>query len=84
MLTETKKIQLSVTLDAELVDKIDRLADNREKAISEGLQLWIAKEIEDQLRKFYQNRPQSDIDFEEAWAEFAQEQMEEIFYEEGL
>lgn len=46
--------------------------------------LWYAKQIEDKLRKFYQNRSQEDIEFEEEWATFAQEQMEEILIEEGL
>jgi hypothetical protein len=36
------------------------------------------------LRKFYQNRSQEDIEFEEEWATLAQEQMEEILIEEGL
>jgi len=45
--------------------------------------LWRAQKIEEQLRQFYQNRSQADIQEEEE-AQFAQEQMEETLEAEGL
>jgi hypothetical protein len=36
------------------------------------------------LRKIYLNRSQEDVEFEEEWATFAEEQMEEILRDEGL
>jgi hypothetical protein len=44
----------------------------------------VAQQIEEQLRNFYQNRSQADIEFEHEWAQFSQSQMEEILEEEGL
>jgi archaellum biogenesis protein FlaJ (TadC family) len=80
----TQKREVLVALDAEFAEQIDQLTDNWTEAIEQALRLWYAKQIEDKLRKFYLNRSQEDIDFEEEWATFAQEQMEEIFREEGL
>ncbi|PSB21105.1 hypothetical protein C7B69_16050 [filamentous cyanobacterium Phorm 46] len=84
MSNSTQKREVSIALDAEFADKIDQLTDNWTEAIEEALRLWYAKQIEDKLRKFYLNRSQEDIDFEEEWATFAEEQMEEILIEEGL
>lgn len=84
MLTESQKLQISITLDADLLDQIDKLTDNRTAAVEEGLRLWYAKQIEDNLRKFYETRSQADIEVEEEWATFAREQMEEILSEEAL
>ena len=78
------KREVLVALDAEFAEKIDELTDNWTEAIEQALRLWYAKQIEDKLRKFYQNRSQEDIEFEEDWATFAQSQMEEILIEEGL
>jgi len=84
MSNSTQKREVSIALDAEFADKIDQLTDNWTEAIEQALRLWYAKQIEDKLRKFYLNRSQEDIDFEEEWATFAEEQMEEILREEGL
>lgn len=84
MSSSTQKQNISVTVDARLLSEIDKLTDNRAAALEEGLRLWYAKQIEDKLRTFYQNRSQADIEFEEEWARFTQEQMEESLSEEGL
>ena len=78
------KREVLVALDADFAEKIDQLTDNWTEAIEQALRLWYAKQIEDKLRKFYLNRSQEDIEFEEEWATFAQSQMEEILIEEGL
>jgi flagellar biosynthesis chaperone FliJ len=80
----TQKREVLVALDAEFAEKIDQLTDDWTEAIEQALRLWYAKQIEDKLRKFYQNRSQEDIEFEEEWAILAQEQMEEILIEECL
>jgi len=84
MSNSTQKREVSIALDAEFADKIDQFTDNWTEAIEQALRLWYAKQIEDKLRKFYLNRSQEDVDFEEEWATFAEEQMEEILREEGL
>lgn len=74
----SQKQRVSVTVDARLLAEIDKLTENRSAAFEEALRLWRAKKIEEQLRQFYQNRSQADIQEEEEWAQFAQEQMEEM------
>jgi hypothetical protein len=73
-----------VALDAEFADKIDKLTDNWTEAIEQALRLWYAKQIEDKLRKFYQNRSQEDIEFEEEWFNLVEEQIEETWSSDGL
>ncbi len=82
--TSTAKRRFSVTIDAKLVDEIDKLTQNRSQAIEEGLRLWYAKQIEDQLRKFYQNRSQADIAVEQEWLEFVEGQLDEAWSSEGF
>lgn len=78
------KQRVSVTVDSKLLIEIDKLTENRSAAFEEALRLWRAKKIEEQLRQFYQNRSQADIKFEEEWAQFAQEQMEETLEAKSL
>ncbi len=80
----SQKQRVSITVDAQLLAEIDKLTENRSAAFEEALHLWRAKKIEEQLRQFYQNRSQANIEFEEEWAQFAQEQMEETMEAEGL
>lgn len=84
MISPTQKRRISVTVNTRLLDEIDKLTDNRSAALEEGLRLWYAKQVEEKLRQFYQNRSQSDAEDEEEWAQFAQEQLEEILSKEGL
>lgn len=67
-----QKQRVSITVDAQLLDEIDKLTDNRSAAFEEGIRLWYAKQIEDQLRKFYEFRSQADIDDELAWTQATQ------------
>ena len=84
MSSSTQKRRISVTVDAHLLDEIDKLTDNRSAVLEEGLRLWYAKQVEEKLRQFYQNRSQADVEDEEEWAQFAQEQLEEILSEERV
>ena len=84
MSNSTQKREVLVALDAEFADKIDQLTDNWTEAIEQALRLWYAKQIEDKLRKFYQNRSQEDIEFEEEWFNFVEEQIEEAWISDGL
>lgn len=80
----TQKREVLVALDAEFADKIDQLTDNWTEAIEQALRLWYAKQIEDKLRKFYQNRSQEDIEDEKEWFNFVEEQIEEAWIGDGL
>ena len=84
MSNSTQKREVLVALDAEFADKIDQFTDNWTEAIEQALRLWYAKQIEDKLRKFYQNRSQEDIEFEEEWFNFVEEQIEEAWSSDGL
>ncbi|MEB3290693.1 MAG: ribbon-helix-helix domain-containing protein [Leptolyngbya sp.] len=78
------KRRVSVTIDADLLEAIDQFSDNRSAVIEEALRLWRVQKIEDQLRRYYQNRSQADIETEEQWATLAQQQLEETLDAEGL
>ncbi|MEG4961112.1 MULTISPECIES: hypothetical protein [unclassified Microcoleus] len=84
MSNSTQKREVLVSLDGELADKIDQLTDNWTEAIEQALRLWYAKQIEDKLRKFYQNRSQEDIEDEKEWFNFVEEQIEEAWISDGL
>ena len=84
MSNSTQKREVLVVLDAEFADKIDQVTDNWTEAIEQALRLWYAKQIEDKLRKFYQNRSQEDIEDEKEWFNFVEEQIEEAWIGDGL
>ena len=84
MSNSTQKREVLVALDAEFADKIDQLTDNWTEAIEQALRLWYAKQIEDKLRKFYQNRSQEDIEDEKEWFNLVEEQIEETWSSDGL
>ena len=84
MSSYSQKQQVSVTVDADIIEKIDSLTDDREAAIAQALRLWYAKQIEDQLRKFYQNRTQADIEDEQEWFDFVEDQIEETWSADGI
>ena len=84
MSNSTQKREVLVALDAEFADKIDRLTDNWTEAIEQALRLWYAKQIEDKLRKFYQNRSKADIEDEKEWFNLVEEQIEETWSSDGL
>lgn len=84
MSNATQKREVLVALDAEFADKIDQLTDNWTEAIEQALRLWYAKQIEDKLRNFYQNRSQEDIEDEKEWFNLVEEQIEETWSSDGL
>lgn len=84
-MTQTNlKQRISITVDAQLLQEIDQLTDNRSAAVEQGLRLWRRQQIEEQLRASYQKQGQAEQKVEEDWAELAQGQMEEILAEEKL
>ena len=84
MSNSTQKREVLVVLDAEFADKIDQLTDDWTEAIEQALRLWYAKQIEDKLREFYQNRSQEDIEDEKERFNFVEEQIEEAWISDGL
>ncbi|MBE9168133.1 hypothetical protein IQ238_11605 [Pleurocapsales cyanobacterium LEGE 06147] len=74
MSNSSQKQRISITVDAQLLEEVDRLTKNRSAAVEEGLRLWRKQQIESQLRNFYQNRSQIDVEFEKEWTEETQEQ----------
>ena len=84
MSNSTQKREVLVALDAEFADKIDQLTDNWTEAIEQALRLWYAKQIEDKLRKFYQNRSQEDIEDEKEWFNVVEQQIEEAWMSDRL
>jgi metal-responsive CopG/Arc/MetJ family transcriptional regulator len=84
MAQSQQKQRVSITVDSRLLEEVDKLTNNRSAAFEEGIRLWYAKQIEEQLRKSYESRTQADVDFEEEWATFAQEQMEDSLRAENL
>ena len=84
MTASSSKRRVSVTIDADLMDAIDHLSDNRSAVIEEALRFWRKHKIEEQLRQFYQNRSQQDIEFEEAWADLGLQEFAETIQTENL
>ena len=84
MTQSSTKQRISITVDAKLLKEIDHLTENRSAAVEEGLRLWHHRQIEEQLRTFYQNQKPTDQQFDQDWGELAQNQMEEILETEGL
>lgn len=82
-MSSSAKRRVSVTIDAALVDAIDQFSDNRSAVIEEALRLWQAHRIQAQLRQFYQNRSQSDIQEEINWAQETQDLAQQRWDEEG-
>lgn len=84
MSNSTQKREVLVAIDAEFADKIEQFTDNWTEAIEQALRLWYAKQIEDKLRNFYQNRSQEDIEDEKEWFNLVEEQIEETWSSDGL
>jgi metal-responsive CopG/Arc/MetJ family transcriptional regulator len=74
MINNSQKQRISITVDSQLLEEVDSMTKNRSAAVEEGLRLWRKQQIEEQLRNFYQNRSQANIEFEKEWAEETQEQ----------
>lgn len=67
MSQSSQKRRISVTINAELLDTIDQLTENRSAAFEEALYLWRTQKIQEQLKQFYQQRSPADIADEAAW-----------------
>jgi len=67
------KQRITITIDTSLLQEVDRLSNNRSAAVEEALYLWRKQQIENQLRSFYQNRSQRDMEEESLWADQTQE-----------
>ena len=74
MTTNSQKQRISITVDTQLLQEVDKLTKNRSAAVEAGLKLWRKQQIESQLRDFYQNRSQDDESFEQEWTDATQEQ----------
>lgn len=74
MTTNSQKQRISITVDTQLLQEVDKLTNNRSAAVEAGLKLWRKQQIEGQLRHFYQNRSETDESFEQEWTEATQEQ----------
>ena len=73
MTQSSQKQRIFVTIDTELLNVIDQLTDDRSAAFEEALRLWQARKIQDQLKKYYQQRSQAAIDEEVKWARDTQD-----------
>ncbi|MBD2232962.1 hypothetical protein [Phormidium tenue] len=82
--TPPNKRRVSVTIDADLLDAIDQVSDNRLAVIEAALRLWRIQTINDQLRQYYQTQSQPDLEHERQWADFAHHQLDETLGHEGL
>lgn len=51
MPSDSRKQQLSVVVDAALIEQVDALTDDRDRAIAEGLRLWCAQQAGTKLQK---------------------------------
>jgi len=74
MTTGSQKQRISITVDTQLLQEVDKLTKNRSAAVEAGLKLWRKQQIEEQLQNFYQNRSQTDESFEQEWTETTQKQ----------
>jgi|GEM_PF-1227332 len=69
----SEKRQISIAVDAQLLDEIDKLAgealgnseSGRSRVFEEALRLWRSQKIAAQLTKFYEDRSQADVETEE-------------------
>ncbi|MDJ0598669.1 MAG: ribbon-helix-helix domain-containing protein [Crocosphaera sp.] len=78
MIPSSHKQRISITVDAQLLESIDRLTDNRSQVVETALRLWYQQQIEEQLRQSYQQQTPQQQQFDDDWSEFAQTQLEEI------
>ncbi|URR35763.1 ribbon-helix-helix domain-containing protein [Thermosynechococcus sp. HN-54] len=72
MTTPQGKRRITVTIDAQLLEAIDRISKNRSATIEKALRLWHAHQVEEQLLAFYQHRPERDETEEIQWAQATQ------------
>ena len=51
MTNNSHKQRISITVDSQLLEEVDRMTKNRSAAVEEGLPLWRKQQIEEQLRR---------------------------------
>jgi hypothetical protein len=88
------KRHISVNIDAQLLDDIDKLAtsertasgetNHRSSVFEEALRLWRVQKIEGHLQEFYQHQSLVDVESEEEWAQTAQNHLEASLEAENL
>ncbi len=78
MIPSSHKQRISITVDSQLLESIDRLTDNRSQVVEAALRLWYQQQIEEQLRQSYQQQTPQQQQFDGDWSQFAQTELEEI------
>ncbi len=78
MIPSSHKQRISITVDSQLLESIDRLTDNRSQVVEAALRLWYQQQIEEQLRQSYQQQTPQQQQFDGDWSELAQTELEEI------
>ena len=78
MIPHPHKQRISITVDSQLLESIDRLTDNRSQVVEAALRLWYQQQIEEQLRQSYQQQTPQQQQFDGDWSELAQTELEEI------
>lgn len=68
MLPSHHKQRISITVDSQLLQSIDRLADNRSQVVEAALRLWYQQQIEAQLKHSYQQQTPQQLAFDENWS----------------
>ncbi len=71
------KAKLSVTLDVNLLEEIDRCVEARAKyrsrsaVIEDAVKVWLRAKRTAEARAYYENQSEEERDSEQAWAEAA-------------
>ncbi len=51
MSNSSQKQRISITVDSQLLEEVDRMTKNSSVAVEEGLRLWRKQKIEEQTKK---------------------------------
>ncbi len=81
MIPSSHKQRISITVDSQLLESIDRLTDNRSQVVEAALRLLYQQQIEEQLRQSYQQQTLQQQEFDDDWSELAHTELEEIHSE---
>ena len=69
-----QKQRISITIDPQLLQEVDKLTKNRSAAVEAGLKLWHKQQIEEQLQHIYKDRSVADESVEKECTEATKEQ----------
>ncbi len=69
-----QKQRISITIDPQLLQEVDKLTKNRSAAVEAGLKLWHKQQIEEQPQHIYQDHSGTDESVEKELTEATQEQ----------